>query len=230
MLRLIIPPDGRESLRLLCLGAHSDDIEIGCGGTILRIAAEIPGLVVKWIVFSGDERRGTEARNSAAAVLEHVSEKQIEVLGFRDGYFPSQSADIKDYFEAVKRDFDPSLILTHWQNDAHQDHRLLAELTFNTFRNHLVLEYEIPKYDGDLGNPNFFVPLDGSTTPAEDRHHLTPLCKPARTKLVRELRLSSQWPGCAASDAMPLKEWPRRFTSGRSCFKSGRPECAAGCA
>ena len=159
MLRLIIPPDGRESLRLLCLGAHSDDIEIGCGGTVLRIAAEVPGLVVRWIVFSGDERRGTEARNSAAAVLENVSEKQVEVLGFRDGYFPSQSADIKDYFEAVKRDFDPSLILTHWQHDAHQDHRLLAELTFNTFRNHLVLEYEIPKYDGDLGNPNFFVPL-----------------------------------------------------------------------
>jgi LmbE family N-acetylglucosaminyl deacetylase len=159
LLRLTIPPDGRESFRLLCLGAHSDDIEIGCGGTILRIAAEVPDLVVRWIVFSGDEQRGNEARNSAAAVLEHVSQKQIEVLGFRDGYFPSQSADIKDYFENVKRNFDPSLILTHWQNDAHQDHRLLAELTFNTFRNHLVFEYEIPKYDGDLSNPNLFVPL-----------------------------------------------------------------------
>jgi LmbE family N-acetylglucosaminyl deacetylase len=139
------------------LGCQSDDIEIGCGGTILRIAAEVPDLVVRWIVFSGDERRGAEARNTA--ILEHVSKKQIEVLGFRDGYFPSQSADIKDYFETVKRDFDPSLILTHRQNDAHQDHRLIAELTFNTFRNHFVLEYEIPKYDGDLGNPNFFVPL-----------------------------------------------------------------------
>ena len=159
MLRLILPTERRGSLRLLCLGAHADDIEIGCGGTILRIAAEVPGLVVRWIVFSGDERRGIEARNSAAAILENVSEKQIEVLGFRDGYFPSQCADIKDSFEALKRDFDPSLILTHWQNDAHQDHRVLAELTFNTFRNHLVLEYEIPKYDGDLGNPNFFVPL-----------------------------------------------------------------------
>lgn len=155
----MLPPDRRESLKLLCLGAHSDDIEIGCGGTILRIAAEVPGLVVRWVVFSGDERRRTEALNSAAAVLERVSEKQIEVLGFRDGFFPTQSADIKDFFEAVKRDFEPSLILTHWQNDAHQDHRVLAELTFNTFRNHLVLEYEIPKYDGDLGNPNFFVPL-----------------------------------------------------------------------
>ena len=159
MLRLVLPPDKRRPFGLLCLGAHSDDIEIGCGGSILRIAAEVPGLVVRWIVFSGDAQRGTEARNSAAAVLQNVSEKQIEVLGFRDGYFPSQSADIKDCFEALKRDFDPSLILTHWQNDAHQDHRLLAELTFNTFRNHLVLEYEIPKYDGDLGNPNCFVPL-----------------------------------------------------------------------
>jgi LmbE family N-acetylglucosaminyl deacetylase len=159
LLCLTIPADERESLRLLCLGAHSDDIEIGCGGTILRIAAEVPGLVVRWIVFSGDERRRNEARNSAAAILDHVSKKQIEVLGFRDGYFPSQSADIKDFFESIKRDFDPSLILTHWQHDAHQDHRLLAELTFNTFRNHLVFEYEIPKYDGDLGNPNFFVPL-----------------------------------------------------------------------
>ena len=159
MLRLVLPPDGHGSLKLLCLGAHSDDIEIGCGGTILRIAEEVPNLVVRWIVFSGDEQRGTEARNSAAAVLERVSEKRIQVLGFRDGYFPSQIADIKDCFEAVKRDFDPSFILTHRQSDAHQDHRLLAELTFNTFRNHLVLEYEIPKYDGDLGNPNFFVPL-----------------------------------------------------------------------
>src|SRR5262245_34425233 len=140
LLRLILPLDGPGSLRLLCLGAHADDIEIGCGGTILRIAAEIPGLIVRWIVFSGDERRRTEARNSAAAILENVSEKQVEVLGFRDGYFPSQGANIKDHFEAVKRDFDPSFVLTHWQNDAHQDHRLLAELTFNTFRNHLVLE------------------------------------------------------------------------------------------
>jgi LmbE family N-acetylglucosaminyl deacetylase len=141
------------------LGAHSDDIEIGCGGTILRIAAEASNLVVRWIVFSGDQRREAEARNSAAAILEMLPEKRVEVLGFRDGYFPSQSADIKEYFESVKSEFDPSLILTHWQGDAHQDHRLLAELTFNTFRNHFVLEYEIPKYDGDLGNPNFFVPL-----------------------------------------------------------------------
>ena len=119
----------------------------------------MPDLVVRWIVFSGVGLREAEARNSAATFLESVSEKQIEVLSFRDGYFPFQGTDIKDCFEALKPDFDPSLVLTHWQGDAHQDHRLLAELTHNTFRDHLVLEYEIPKYDGDLGNPNFFVPL-----------------------------------------------------------------------
>lgn len=158
MLPLLLPQQ-QGPLKLLCLGAHSDDIEIGCGGTILRLAAEVPDLLVRWIVFSGTATRETEARNSAADFLEGVAEKRIEVLGFRDGYFPFQGAEIKDHFEALKRDFDPSLVLTHMQGDAHQDHRLLAELTYNTFRNHLVLEYEIPKYDGDLGNPSFFVPL-----------------------------------------------------------------------
>ena len=146
-------------LRVLVVGAHADDIEIGCGGTILRLAAEVQDLIVRWIVFSGVGPREAEARNSAATFLENVAEKQIEVLRFRDGYFPFQGADIKDCFETVKRDFDPSLILTHWQGDAHQDHRLVVELTHNTFRDHFVLEYEIPKYDGDLGNPAFYVPL-----------------------------------------------------------------------
>jgi LmbE family N-acetylglucosaminyl deacetylase len=159
LLRLTIQTGTPGPLKLLCLGAHSDDIEIGCGGTVLRLAAEVRDLIVRWIVFSGASPRGTEARNSADAFLERISKKRIEVLSFRDGYFPFQGADIKDCFEALKRDFDPSLILTHRLGDAHQDHRLLAELTHNTFRDHLVLEYEIPKYDGDLGNPNFFVPL-----------------------------------------------------------------------
>jgi LmbE family N-acetylglucosaminyl deacetylase len=159
MLSLVLPSARQGPLKLLCLGAHADDIEIGCGGTVLRLAAELPHLIVRWIVFSGAGLRAVEARESAAAFLEDAGEKQVEILGFRDGYFPFQGADIKDRFEAVKRDFDPSLILTHWMGDAHQDHRLLAELTHNTFRDHLVLEYEIPKYDGDLGNPNFFVRL-----------------------------------------------------------------------
>jgi len=159
LLSLVLSPRRQGSLKLLCLGAHADDIEIGCGGTVLRLAAEMPDLVVRWIVFSGAGPREVEARNSAASFLENVAVKQIEVLQFRDGYFPFQGAAIKDRFEVIKCEFDPSLVLTHWQGDAHQDHRLVAELTHNTFRDHLVLEYEIPKYDGDLGNPNLFVPL-----------------------------------------------------------------------
>jgi LmbE family N-acetylglucosaminyl deacetylase len=159
LLSLVLPPERRGPLKLLCLGAHADDIEIGCGGTVLRLAAEVRDLVVRWIVFSGAGPREVEARSSAASFLENITEKQIEVLQFRDGYFPLQGADIKDRFEAIKCEFDPSLILTHWQGDAHQDHQLVAQLTRNTFRDHLILEYEIPKYDGDLGNPNFFVPL-----------------------------------------------------------------------
>jgi LmbE family N-acetylglucosaminyl deacetylase len=138
-------------LKLLCLGAHADDIEIGCGGTILSLVAEIPNLVARWIVFSGAGPRGVEAQGSAAAFLENVPEQQIEVLGFRDGYFPFQVGDIKDRFEAVKRDFDPSLILTHWQHDAHQDHRLVAELTHNTFRDHLAGCGKKPKMWQDIG-------------------------------------------------------------------------------
>ena len=159
MLSLILSPPRRTPLKLLCLGAHADDIEIGCGGTVLRLGAEVPDLVVRWIVFSGMGEREVEARSSATAFLKNASQAQIEVLGFRDGYFPFQGTQIKDWFEALKRDFDPSLVLTHCQGDAHQDHRLLAELTHNTFRDHLVLEYEIPKYDGDLGNPGLFVTL-----------------------------------------------------------------------
>jgi len=159
LLHLVLPRERKEPLKLLCLGAHADDIEIGCGGTVLRLAAEIPDLIVRWVVFSGEGLRGREAKKSAAAFLENIPNPQIEVLGFRDGYFPFNGADIKDCFEVLKRDFHPSLVLTHWQGDAHQDHRLIADLTHNTFRDHLVLEYEIPKYDGDLGNPNFFVQM-----------------------------------------------------------------------
>ena len=159
MLRLVLPIDSARPLKLLCLGAHADDIEIGCGGTVLRLVAERPDIVVRWVVFSGDGRREAEARGSAADFLAGSAEPHVEVLKFRDGYFPSQHGDIKDRFEALKREFDPSLVLTHWNGDAHQDHRIVAELTHNTFRDHLVLQYEIPKYDGDTGSPNFFVPL-----------------------------------------------------------------------
>lgn len=157
MLALGLPRD--RKLKLLCLGAHADDIEIGCGGTVLRLVAEHGDIEARWIVFSGEGGREAEARASAADFLAGSGEQRIEVYRFRDGYFPSQHAEIKDRFEALKREFQPTLVLTHWRRDAHQDHRIVSELTFNTFRDHLVLEYEIPKYDGDTGRPNFFVPL-----------------------------------------------------------------------
>jgi LmbE family N-acetylglucosaminyl deacetylase len=146
-------------LRLLCLGAHGDDIEIGCGGSILRLIAEHPGISVRWIVFSGNEQRRREATGSARHFLASVADASINVFGFRDGFFPSQHAEIKESFERLKRDYDPSLILTHYRDDLHQDHRVISELTYNTFRDHLVWEYEVMKYEGDLGNPNLFLPL-----------------------------------------------------------------------
>lgn len=159
MLQLEFANRKSTTFNLLCLGAHSDDIEIGCGGLILRLINEIPDLTIRWIVFSASDERAVEARDSAADFLKDAKTTHVEVLDFKDGYFPFQGAEIKDVFEALKRDFDPSMVLTHWKDDAHQDHRILADLTHNTFRNHIILEYEIPKYDGDLGNPNFFVPL-----------------------------------------------------------------------
>jgi LmbE family N-acetylglucosaminyl deacetylase len=149
-------------LRLLCLGAHCDDIEIGCGGTVLRLASVDRPLEIRWIVFSSDERRKQEARKSAGAFLENCPNQKIDVHGLRDGFFPYLGNQVKEQFEQIKTEFSPDLIFTHYRNDLHQDHRLVSELTWNTFRNHLILEYEIPKYDGDFGSPNFFVPLDES--------------------------------------------------------------------
>jgi LmbE family N-acetylglucosaminyl deacetylase len=148
------------ALRLLCLGAHSDDIEIGCGGTILRLLERYADVSVRWVVFSANDVREREARACADAFLARAREKHVEVKRYRDGFFPFLGAQVKDDFEALKREFQPDLVLTHYRDDRHQDHRLISDLTWNTFRNHLVLEYEIPKYDGDLGQPNLFVPLE----------------------------------------------------------------------
>ena len=147
-------------MRVLALGAHCDDIEIGCGGTLLRLLRQHRHLAVDWVVFSSSERREQEARASAERWLEGAKAKQVRVKQFRNGYFPDEWASIKDCFEALKQEIQPDLVLTHHHQDLHQDHRTVAELTWNTFRDHLVLEYEIPKYDPDLGSPNFFVPLE----------------------------------------------------------------------
>jgi len=148
------------ALKILCLGSHSDDIEIGCGGTILRLLAEGQEVDVTWIVLASNADREREARNSASKFLDRADKKNVVVKTFRDGFFPFEGAQIKNYFEQDLKPISPHLIFTHSRKDAHQDHRLVAELTWNTFRNHLILEYEIPKYDGDMGQPNFFVPLD----------------------------------------------------------------------
>ena len=146
-------------LRVLCLGAHSDDVEIGAGGSVRRLLREHPGAEVRWVVFSAAGERAEEARKSAAWFLAGAGAAAVELHAFRESYFPWQGAEIKDAFEVLKRGFEPDLVLTHWSGDAHQDHRTLSELTGNTFRDQLVLEYEIPKYDGDLGRPSLYVPL-----------------------------------------------------------------------
>lgn len=142
---------------VLCLGAHSDDIEIGCGATIRKLTRERPGLAVWWVVFTADGKRKAEAKNSARAFLRDAGKSQVMIKQFRNGYFPFQGAVIKDFFESLKSRVKPDVVFTHYRNDRHQDHRVVSDLTWNTFRNHLILEYEIPKYDGDLGSPNFFV-------------------------------------------------------------------------
>jgi len=148
--------------RVLCLGAHADDIEIGCGGTVLRLAADRSDLEVRWVVFSSNAVRAAEARASAAAFLEGTK-STVTIRDYRDGYLPYSGVAIKDEFEAIKKEFVPDLILTHYRQDLHQDHRLVSDLTWNTWRNHFILEYEIPKFDGDFGTPNFFSPMPAAT-------------------------------------------------------------------
>jgi len=159
MLALNLPvPSG--PLRVLCLGAHPDDIEIGCGGLVLSLIKRYKRLEVDWIVLSGPSGRDREARRSADMFLKGAGRRRVAIKRFRDGFFPYDGANIKSAFEGLKRDIAPDLILTHYRDDRHQDHRVVSDLTWNTFRDHWILEYEIPKYDGDLGIPNCFVPLN----------------------------------------------------------------------
>lgn len=157
MLRLVPEVPAGQPLRLLCIGAHSDDLEIGCGGTLLTWLANMPAIEVTWVVLSAQGARAAEARRSANALLRRAAARKILVADFQDGYLPAQYADAKSFFETVKGEVSPDIVFTHWLHDRHQDHRLTAELTWNTWRNHLVLEYEIPKYEGDLMPPNAYV-------------------------------------------------------------------------
>jgi len=161
MLPLTLSPR-TGALRLLCVGAHSDDIEIGCGGLILSLASRHPLAEVDWVVFSGPGAREAEARAGASLFLQGISRSRVTIHQFRDGFFP-YTPDIKEVFEQLKRETAPDVVLTHYRDDRHQDHRVLSDLAWNTFRDHCVLEYEIPKFDGDLGKPNCFLPLDADT-------------------------------------------------------------------
>lgn len=158
MLGLAFGQKRERPLKVLCLGAHCDDIEIGCGGTILDLCQSEP-VDCTWIVFCSNKIREAEARNSADVFLEKSVNKNIIIKEFRDGFLPYVGYEVKDYFEEIKAKISPDLIFTHFRNDKHQDHSIISELTLNTFRNHFILEYEIPKYDGDLGQPNFFIPI-----------------------------------------------------------------------
>ena len=144
--------------KVLCLGAHSDDIEIGCGATLLKLTDEHPRLEIMWVVFSAGGVRTSEAKASARAFLRRARTSEVVVKDFRTSFFPVEEEPIKEFFETLKP-FQPDLVFTHYRHDLHQDHRVLSNLTWNTFRSHAILEYEIPKYDGDLGVPNVFVPV-----------------------------------------------------------------------
>ena len=158
MIDLSLIGTSRTVRRVLAIGCHSDDIEIGCGGTILSLTRAIPDLHVTWVVLAAEGVRATEAEASAAAFLAATGSSSIRILTHRESFLPYVGAEVKESFEELKA-VDPDLVFTHARHDLHQDHRVACELTWNTFREHLVLEYEIPKYDGDLGTPNVFVSL-----------------------------------------------------------------------
>jgi LmbE family N-acetylglucosaminyl deacetylase len=159
VLRLPLAGTAESPRRVLALGCHADDIEIGCGATLLLLTRACPDLNVTWVIFGAEGARAEEARASAATFLAAAASSEIVVHGFRDGFFPYIGQQVKEAFEELKSRVEPELVLTHARDDLHQDHRLVCELTWNTFRDHLILEYEIPKYDGDLAHPNVFVPI-----------------------------------------------------------------------
>ena len=160
MIHLNLDGGSNRALQVLCLGSHSDDIEIGCGGAILRLAKQHPANQFHWIVFSAAGERAREAQRAAGMFVDAKRLKGPQIKKFQDGFLPFAGAEVKAVFEELKQSIAPDVIFTHYGKDAHQDHRLLSELTWNTFRDHMILEYEIPKYDGDMGQPNFFVPLE----------------------------------------------------------------------
>jgi LmbE family N-acetylglucosaminyl deacetylase len=169
---LLLRQDTGRPLHILCLGAHSDDLEIGCAGALLLWLKRYPKAKVSWVVLSAGGERANEARRSAQALLRGATQKQIVLGQFADGRFPAEFREIKAFLEDLRRSVRPDVILTHRLEDRHQDHRITAEVTWQTWRDHLVLEYEIPKYEGDLGQPNLYVPLTRTVAARKVRHLL----------------------------------------------------------
>jgi len=156
---VLLSPGNDGRLKILCLGAHADDIEIGTGGTILSLIEAGVAVEALWVVLSASNLRAFEATASATDFLAGAATSKIEVASFKDGFFPYQGYEIKSWFENLKNLINPDVIFTHRRDDAHQDHREVCQLTWNTFRDHLILEYEVPKWDGDFGQPNVYMPL-----------------------------------------------------------------------
>jgi LmbE family N-acetylglucosaminyl deacetylase len=171
MIRLNLDPERAGNLKVLCLGCHPDDIEIGCGGAILRLREQYPSCVFHWVVFSANGVREAEAQRGAE-LFAGIQRNSVMLKNFRDGFMPFEGTAVKELFEDLKKLPSPDLIFTHNRKDAHQDHRLVAELTWNTFRDHLILEYEIPKYDGDMGRPSVYVPLEAEVCQKKARYIL----------------------------------------------------------
>ena len=161
---------GRKRLKLLCIGAHSDDIEIGCGGAVLHWLRNYESVEVTWAVLCASGARASEARASARALLRRASRAEVALADFPDAHLPAEFARVKAFASSLQRRVDPDVILTHRLDDRHQDHRVIGEITWQTWRNHLILEYEIPKYEGDLGQPNLYVPLDATVARRKVRH------------------------------------------------------------
>jgi len=173
MLQLQLAETTAAAPTVLAIGSHADDIEIGCGGTLLKLASLYSGLVVHWVVLGcAEEERAREAERSARSLLDGAAELSVTLGRFPDAFFPYSGGDVKRFFEELKGKLAPQLIFTHYRDDLHQDHRLACELTWNTFRDHLILEYEVPKYDGDLGAPNVFVHLDTDVSERKIAHLL----------------------------------------------------------
>lgn len=183
-------PGGRAP-RFLFLGAHCDDIEIGCGGTVVELMKAYPDAEVHWVVLSTGAGREREAHQAARMLLRGVPDAHVTIKEFRGAYFPTEAVAIKDYFEELKRDVVPDVVFTHAREELHQDHRTVGELTWNTWRNHFILEYEIPKYDGGLGSPSVFVPL----APATVKRKVDVLMKVFKTQLPKQWFTPSTFEG-----------------------------------